>query len=235
MQTEITPTKPQVILLDVYETLLDMRDVERKVNDLLDTSKGYILWFELLLQYCFVDSCTNQFHPFADIAKATMQMTAKKLGRTVDESDIDAMLEWLKYLPVKDDVREGLSALNDLGYRIAALTNTPEEAVCERMERSGLISYFEVVLSAEGFKKYKPSLDVYNWAAEKLKVDKTEILMVSSHDWDIAGASCAGMKTTYLKQSKQMLYLLAPKPDITCSSLMDLANLLQAAGESKQV
>lgn len=228
MQTETTAIKPAVILFDVYETLLDMSDMERKVNALLDTSKGHILWFELLLQYCFAESCTNQFHCFADIAKATLQMTAKRLGRTVSEGEINGVLEWLRYLPVNENVTEGLSALNDLGYRIAALTNSSEDAICERMENTGLISYFEVVLSAESFKKYKPSLEVYNWAAEKLKVATQDVLMVSSHDWDIAGAFCAGMKTAYLKRKKQISYSLAPEPNIVCDSLTELANLLQA-------
>lgn len=223
---ENVSAKPQVILFDVYETLLDMSDLERKVNDLFDSSKGYIVWFELFMEYCFVANCPNQYQEFAAIAKATMQMAGNKMGRSIREIDIEFVLEMLKHLPVHENVPEGLSELIDKGYRIAALTNSPEEVVCERMERTGLISYFENVLSAEKVKKYKPSLEVYEWAARKLGAGTKDIMLVSGHSWDIVGAASAGMQTAFLKKGKQLLYPLAPKPTLVCGSLTDFVNQL---------
>src|SRR5689334_5588805 len=114
--------KPQVIILDVYETMLDMSEMERRVNSLLNSTRGYIIWFELLMEYCFVDNCTSKFNDFASIAKATMQMTASKLGQDISDSDIDSLLVLLKQLPIREEVQKGLSELIDNGYRIAALT-----------------------------------------------------------------------------------------------------------------
>jgi len=224
-----SPVKPKIIVLDVYETLLDMGDLERKVNSLLDSKRSYIIWFEIFMQYCFVDNCTIQFNDFISIAKATMQMTASHLDRTIAEHEIDSVLETLKHLPVHNGVQEGLSALNDEGYRIAALTNSPEQVVRERMERTGLISYFECVLSAEHVKKYKPSMEVYRWAAKKMDAKEKDMLFVSAHGWDIAGAANAGMTTAFMKLGNEILYPLAPKPDLVCSSLLDLANQLKGA------
>lgn len=218
---------PTLILLDVYETILDMTELERRVNNLLDSKRGYNIWFGLFMQYCFVDNCTNQFNSFISIAKATMQMSAQTLGVNVEEEDIDVVLEVLKHLPVHDNVQEGLSLLNDQGFRIAALTNAPAEIVSERMEPTGLISYFEMVLSAERIKKYKPAREVYEWAAKTLKTELSDCLLVSAHGWDIAGGVNAGMQTAYMKVSKEILYPLAPAPDIVCTSLTDLAYQLQ--------
>ncbi len=127
---------------------------------------------------------------------------------------------------MQDGVQEGLSQLHNKGYRIAALTNSPHQIVTDRMERTGLVSYFETVLSAEHVKKYKPSIEVYEWAAHKLEVPLNAILLVSAHGWDIAGAANAGMQTAYIKQPDQMLYPLAPPPDYTCKNLADLAGQL---------
>ncbi len=227
MQLNEEKDKPAVVLLDVYETLLDMTVVEKRVNQILDNKRGYFLWFELFMQYCFVDNCIVQFNDFASIAYATMQMAGRTLGEEIDEHDINEVLELLKHLPVHEGVQEGLSQLNDAGFRIAALTNSPERTVTERMERTGLISYFEKVLSAEHVRKYKPSLEVYEWAIAQLNVQPGEVLLVSAHGWDLAGAVNAGMQTAYLKQSKQMLYPLAPKPNYICTSLTDLASQLK--------
>jgi 2-haloacid dehalogenase len=224
--------KPTLILLDVYETLLDTSEMQRRVNHLLDSKRGYTIWFELFMQYCFVDNCTAQFNDFNSIANATMHMAGRSLGKAVDENEIQNILALLKHLPLHEGVEEGLSALSDHGFRIAALTNSPEETLRERMELTGLISYFEMVLSAEHVKKYKPCIEVYDWATKQLNVEPNHILMVSAHGWDIAGASNAGMQTAYLKQSNQMFYPLAPKPIYTIKNLADLASQMEVFSSS---
>src|SRR5687767_5855289 len=100
--------KPLVILFDVYETLLNMSDIERRVNHLLDSIRGYRIWFELFMQYCFVDNCTVQFNDFTSIAKATMKMTGSMLGHPISDDQINEVLERLKHVPVHENVPENL-------------------------------------------------------------------------------------------------------------------------------
>lgn len=226
--------RPSVLVLDVYETLLDMSDFEHRVNNIMDSKRGYVLWFEMCMQYCFVSNCISKFQPFLEIAKATMQMTAKTLGTKVSEAAINEVLYMLGHLPIKDDVPKALSNLMDKNFRIAALTNAPEQIVRDRMERTGFISYFETVLCAEHIKKYKPCTEIYQWAAESLRAEPKDILMVTAHGWDITGAANAGMQTAYVKQSTQMLYPLAPAPDIVCSNLDDLCTQLSSDKNADQ-
>lgn len=225
--------KPKLILLDVYETLLDMSLVEKKVNQLLNNKKGYTIWFDLFMQYCFVDNCIEQFNNFSSIASATMQMAAQTMAADVQEDDIQGVLELLKHLPVHEGVQAGLSGLIDQGFEIAALTNSSERTVTERMVNTGLISYFKKVMSAEHVGKYKPDLKVYNWAVKEMETSPHETLLVSAHGWDIAGAANAGMQTAYLKQSKQMLYPLSPQPGYSCTGLTDLAFQLSQKYDNK--
>jgi 2-haloacid dehalogenase len=181
----------------------------------------------MFMQYCFVDNCTAQFNDFNSIANATMHMAGRSIGNAVDENEVQNILALLKHLPLHEGVEEGLSALSDHGFRIAALTNSPEVTLRERMELTGLISYFEMVLSAEHVKKYKPCIEVYEWAVKQLGLEANNILLVSAHGWDIAGASNAGMQTAYLEQSSQMLYPLAPTPTYTIRNLTDLASQMK--------
>jgi 2-haloacid dehalogenase len=225
LQQVVNP--PKAILFDVYHTLLDMSPIEKRMNALLDSKRGYLIWFEQFMQYCFVDNCTKQFSDFTSIATATMQMTAKTLGTILSQEEITGVLDLLKQLPVFEDVQEALSQLHELGFRIAALTNSPEETINERMERTGLISYFEMVLSAEHIKKYKPCTEVYQWAADKLEIGIHEMLLVSSHSWDIMGGATAGMQTAYVRQNEKLLYPLAPKPNYISKNLVGLVNQLE--------
>lgn len=229
MQLHDKSFAPKVILFDVYETLLNMAEVERLVNNILNNKQGYVIWFELFMQYCFVDNCISQFNSFDSIAGATLEMAGKSMRRSVSKEDTNEILEMLRQLPVHADVQEGLSMLKDEGFRIAALTNSPGHIIKSRMERTGLISYFETVFSAEEIKKYKPSAEVYQWAAQKLETAPGEILMVSAHGWDIAGAANANLLTAYMNKKNQMLYPLSPSPTIICKDLASLANKLEMA------
>ena len=105
--------KPTIILLDVYETLLDMVDVERKVNQLLNSKRGYTIWFQLFMQYCFVDNCIKQFNDFPSIAFATMQMAGQTLTREIQVKDINTAMELLKHLLTHQGIQEGLPSLID--------------------------------------------------------------------------------------------------------------------------
>jgi 2-haloacid dehalogenase len=218
----------KVVLLDIYETMIDMSEIEKRVNHLLDSKRGYLIWFELFMQYTFVENCTIRFNDFPSIGRATMQMAGTLLNTYVKEEDIQDALELMKHLPLKEGVQEGLSLLHQKGFRIAALTNSAEKMVRDRMERTGLVSYFEKVLSAEHVKKYKPCIEVYEWAAEEMDVRLDQVLMVSAHGWDISGAANAGMQTAFIKQPRQMLYPLAPKPGYVAKNLEALAGELAA-------
>lgn len=226
MDTNEQFVRPQVIFLDLYETMLDMTEVERRLNHLLDSKRGYAIWLELLMQHCFADNHYQSYHPFTAIAKATMQMTAKMVGRSLEESAINDLLVLLEHLPVHDGVPEGLSRLKDEGFLLAALTNAPLSIVRNRMEFTGLISYFDNVLSAEAVRKYKPAKEVYQWALQQMDTTAENALLASTHGWDIAGAQNAGMKTAYIKQRNRMLYPLAGQPDFTCYNLQELADKL---------
>jgi 2-haloacid dehalogenase len=220
-------SRPEVLVFDVYGTLLDMSEVERRINVVTDSKRGYIVWFEMFMQYCFANNSLGSFHDFMSIAKVTLQMTGRELGRSISEVEANDVMERLKQLPVHEEAQGCLSELNDEGYRITALTNAPEKTFCDRMERTGLISYFEAVWSAEAVRKYKPDRRVYEWAAQKLNVATNDMLMITSHGWDIAGAKNAGMKTAYIKRSRQLLYPLSPEPDILCNALTELSVALK--------
>ena len=218
----IEKVKPKLLLFDVYETLLDMEMLERKANIILNSKRGYLYWFELFMQYCFIDNSLDIHHSFVSIAKATLQIAGKNLGEHITEDQADEVVEMLNHLPLKEGITEALSDLYDQNYRIAALTNASQQIIESRMETTGLISYFEEVLSAEQVNKFKPAKQVYLWAAEKLGLAPKEILFVSSHSWDIAGAANAGMQTAFLEHEKQIFYSLFAEPDLIVTNVEQL-------------
>lgn len=218
--------KPKFLLFDVYDTLLDMSEIRKRINSALGSKRGYDLWYSLLTQYCFLHNCTATFQPFTEVCRATLRMAGGQLGTQVTEAHIDDLLHLMKHLPLHDGAPQVLSQLYDAGYRLAALTNAPLDVLRERMERTGLVSYFNPVLSSETIRQYKPATAVYQWAAKQCGVAAEACMLLSSHDWDIAGAHTAGMQTAYIERPYRMAYPFTPQPHLQVPGLGQLLQYL---------
>ena len=215
-----------VIIFDVNETLLDMSPLKKKINTLLKSSKGFRIWFGMLLQYSLVDNCTNNYHDFSTIAAAALDMAAKALNVAIAENEKKDALQTLKNLSAYEDVPKGLQLLKDNNFRLATLTNSPTATLFAQLENAKLTPYFEATLSIDTIKKYKPAVETYKWAADQLSVNITETLLVAAHGWDIAGALQAGMQTAFVEREGQSLYPLSPKPSFIAKDIVDIANKL---------
>lgn len=216
-------SKLPVILFDVNETLLDMSPLRKAINRLLGTTKGFRIWFGMLLHYSLVDNCTNSYHDFSAIANATLEMAAKALKEDIDEKEKEAALATIKELPAYPDVTKGLNTLKENGFRLATLTNSAFTILTAQLQYSKLTKYFDATLSVDSIQKYKPALETYQWAAEQLSVSPTDIIMVAAHGWDIAGALQAGMQTAFIERKGQSLYPLVAKPQLFGRDLDEIA------------
>jgi len=217
-----------LIVFDVNETLLDMSVLKNKINSLLGSSKGFRVWFGMLLQYSLVDNCTGAYHDFVSIANATLDMTAKSLKIDVDEKEKKAALATIKELPAYPDVPNGLQLLKDNGFRLATLTNSPTPTLTAQLQYAKLTEYFEATLSIDTIKKYKPAIETYTWAIKQLSVSVNGAILVAAHGWDIAGALQAGMQAAFIEREGQSLYPLSPKPTFTGKDLLEIANKIIA-------
>ncbi len=106
------------------------------------------------------------------------------------------------------------------------LTNSTQEVVTQQMKSAGLTDYFEELLSIDSISKYKPHPDAY--ALEKAGVKPGEAMLIAAHGWDITGALQAGMQATFINQEGQVLYPLAPEPQVNAPTLTEIAEKLIA-------
>ena len=196
------------------------------MNEILDSKRGFRIWFGMLLQYSLVDNCTGYYHDFSTIADATLDMAAKALETTIDAEQKQEALGEIKKLSAYPDVEEGLTMLRAAGYRLATLTNSPPATQSEQLQYAGLTKYFEQTLSIDAVKKYKPATESYQYAAKALGVNTKDILLVAAHGWDIAGALAAGMQAGFIERKGQSLYPLVTQPGFAGKDLVEVANAI---------
>jgi 2-haloacid dehalogenase len=224
--------KKPVLVFDVNETLLDMSPLKKAVIALLEEEQGFRIWFGMLLHYSTVSNHIGQYHNFSTIAAATLDMAALSLHKKVTEDQIKETLSIITSLKAYPDVIKGLQLLKEHGFRLTTLTNSPESALKKQLTNSDLTIYFEQALSIDAIKKYKPAKGTYLWAAKKLAVEPTELMLIAAHGWDIAGASHAGLATGFIAREGQSLYPLSNKPDYVASDILAMAEQLVAAFNS---
>lgn len=97
-------------------------------------------------------------------------------------------------VPLKAGVRESLAAVRRVGLRVAVASSSPSRLIEGALERVGLRSEFEQVVSAEGERFGKPHPGVYLTAAKRLGVSPGECLALEDSVNGVLAATSAGMR-----------------------------------------
>jgi len=96
-----------------------------------------------------------------------------------------------KSLPY-DGVIDGLQALFNKGFRLACVTNKPEEFTLPLLKASGLADFFELVVSGDSLPNKKPDPIQLHHICAKFDVPEYEAMLVGDSATDIAAAQAAG-------------------------------------------
>jgi 2-haloacid dehalogenase len=200
------------ILCDVNETLLDLAPVRAEFGRICGDRSLAGTWFAQLLKLAFVATITGSYQPFPDLGAAAFDMVAESGGITPKATDRAAVVAALGSLPAHPDATTGLRTLDEAGFRIAALTNSPRLVAEEQLAGAGLASHFERIMSVDMVGTFKPAAATYLAAIEELGTVPQETVMVAAHDWDIAGAMTAGLVGAFVARPGQVLSPLQPPP-----------------------
>ncbi|HEY4006646.1 MAG TPA: HAD-IA family hydrolase, partial [Pseudonocardia sp.] len=118
-------------------------------------------------------------------------------------------------------------------YTIAPLSNGNVALLVDMAKRAGLP--WDLVLSAELVRHYKPDPQTYRSAPELLGLLPDQVMLVAAHRSDLAAARTNGLRTTYLRRPAEWGPAgVAPEPgpedglDHVVDSLTELADLLGA-------
>lgn len=131
-----------------------------------------------------------------------------------------------RQLPAYGDVREAINLLKDHNINVIAVTNSSDEMVKEQLTHSDLIDLVDSYYSVDSVEKYKPFEDIYRYVLNEENIKANETVMVAAHDWDLFGAKKAGLHTAYIKRKKDQYNPYYFKPDLSNSSLVDLARYI---------
>ena len=216
--------RPEALVFDVNETLLDMSPLRIDFEDVFGTGDAMGEWFARLLHGSLVANQLDHYRAFGVLGVEALLTVAERRGISIDEGTATEVVTRLAILPVHLDVIPALERLLDAGFRTAALTNGSTKAANVQIENAGLHTFIQRVISVEEVGRFKPDPATYRHAAQVMDLHVSQTMLISAHDWDVAGAITAGASAAFVRRPGSMWSLPSETPEIIGTDLTEIAN-----------
>jgi 2-haloacid dehalogenase len=226
----IKPSKIEVLLFDVNETLLDITTLEPFFERVFNDAAVLRSWFAELVLYSQTMTLSGLYEPFANLALGSLKMVATNHHITITDSDVEEFKSMLTNLPAHPDVIQGLQRLKDAGYRLATLTNSAPTASPTLLEKAGISEFFEYQFSVDTVRAFKPHPSTYQHGLTQMGLEPEQVCLVACHLWDTIGAQAVGCKGAFITRKNNNLLIAqnVPQPDFIAQDISDLADQLIA-------
>lgn len=218
--------KPEVIALDVIETLFSLEALERSLRTLGLPEGAGDAFLLSVLRDAFALEASGVFKAFPEVARGALAAALSSKGMEAGADTVKRGLSAFGELDPHPDVAAGLERARHNGFRLLALTNGSAEATLRLFARAGLDLYLERIVSIEELRHWKPSPEVYRHAAAVMGVAPQRVALVAAHDWDIHGAREAGLSTGWLRRAGKPRNEAFAPPTVEGASLAEVVDAL---------
>ncbi len=237
-------TDISAVIFDYYETLAQISRatreetfdaLARKVSVSLPPGEAYRQWVEFTTKDHEMrfgghrrSPLEGPTPPFITFLEVWEQRSADLFGHWgVDapaQVGVDAYMAAHGRAPVYPEVPGALAALHE-HYRLAVLSDADAAFIEPSIEHNGL--EFELVLTSEDVRAYKPHVSLFHDACGRLGVTPSQAVYVGDTPWqDVEGARNAGMQTVWVNRHGASWPDDIEPPPAVVTSLAELPSVL---------
>ena len=216
-------TRPEVVAFDVNETLLDLAPVRAALVEAGEPESLLRTVFARTLLTGIAATATGTWCRFGEAFDAAL---AQESGLSGDRRlrIADAFGE----LAPHPDVEPALRTLTEAGVRVVTLTHGSPGVAEAGLARGGVSPLVERSLSSEVIRAWKPSREVYLWAAGTCDVAPDRMALVAAHGWDVLGAQRAGLTGAWFPRSERTYPAVYEQPHVAADDLRAAVDALLA-------
>jgi 2-haloacid dehalogenase len=161
---------------------------------------------------------------YLDSSRRALLYTLRACKLPFDDVDVRRIMEGWEELSPFPDVAKGLQRLGSK-YRLVVLSNGDRDYLL-RVVTNRVRFPFDATISVDDVCSFKPSPQVYRYAARVLQAEPAELMMISAHSFDAVGARASGYRAAYVNRY-DLPYDETPYGfDVEASDFVDLANRL---------
>jgi 2-haloacid dehalogenase len=211
------------VAFDVNETLLDLSPVRAALVEAGEAEWLLGTVFARTLMTGFAAATVGSWCTFRDAFDAAL---AQETGLSADARA--AVADSFRELSPHPDVEPALRRLVEAGVRVITLSHGSPGVAETGLERGGITPLVERTLTSEAIRAWKPSREVYLWAAGTCRVAPDRIALVAAHGWDVLGAQRAGLTGAWFPRSERTYPAVYDEPHVRADSLAGAVDALLA-------
>lgn len=212
-------TRPQVVIFDVNETLIDLNPLRATFEEVGLPGGHMDLWYAGVLRDGIALAAAGGFAEFAHIGKDVLR------GMGLADQQADHVLSAFTELGLHPDVPDGMRGLRAAGIRLFTMTNGTAAMTRRILGDAGLLDVVEDTLDVTGPRVWKPARAAYAYAVGRAGAHPDQAALVAVHPWDIDGAQRAGLMGAYLDRRGVPYPETVSAPRVTALDLRELAGL----------
>jgi 2-haloacid dehalogenase len=206
--------RPEVVAFDVNETLLDLAPVRAALVEAGEPESLLRTVFARTLLTGIAATATGTWCRFREAFDAALAQESELSGDRRSRI-ADAFGE----LAPHPDVEPALRTLTEAGVRVVTLTHGSPGVAEAGLARGGVSPLVERSLSSEVIRAWKPSREVYLWAAGTCDVPPDRMALVAAHGWDVLGAQRAGLTGAWFPRSERTYPAVYEQPHVAADDL----------------
>lgn len=221
------PDNVNIFTFDSYSTLVDVESVKESLSSYVDNPDPVSdLWRTRSLEYTMVSNFTESYQTFYEMNRDALKHALNTYGIELSEEEIENILSTYHKLEVFSDVKKGMKELKELGYDLYVLSNGNPEMLESMIDHAGIESLIDGTISAHEIETYKPSPNLYEYAADRIGVPTSEIAHVAALWFDVQGAKSAGMQGVWIDRKDEPWDPFDGEPDLKIKNLHELVDEL---------
>jgi 2-haloacid dehalogenase len=223
----------RTLTFDVFGTILDLGTSHApRLSDFLKSKGAPIsaadLWErwrnrQRLQQYEDNLFCAGHFG-YLDSSRRALSYTLRASKLPFDQSDLHRIMEGWQELHPFPDVMTGLERLRTK-FKLVVLSNGDQQFLAQ-VVKDRIRCEFDGVISVDDVRAFKPSPQVYRYAARVLAAEPCQLMMVSAHSFDAIGARASGYRAAYVNRYDLPYDETPYRCDIESPDFIDLAQRL---------
>jgi|SRR5450432_1229932 len=177
---------------------------------------------------CEAEAEAGDFKIYRKILESVVEAFGRKLGFTPSTAEVQSLPQSLHNWPLFTDTVEALRQLNTR-YKLAIISNVDDDLFAETAKL--LQVPFAAIITAQQARSYKPSLNNFQLALERIGRPKERILHVAQSLYhDVVPTRALGWKNVWVNRRKNLAGPGATvpaniEPDLEVASLQALADL----------
>ena len=221
------------LTFDLFGTILDLGGSHATRLGQFLKSKGSALKAEALWERWRARQRIEQFQDnlfctghlgYLDSSRRALIYALRAAGLPFDDADVCRIMEGWQELDPFPDAVPGLERLRSK-FKLVVLSNG-ERDYLPQVVKNRLRFDFDGVISVDEVGAFKPSPQVYRYAARVLKAEPCELMMVSAHSFDAVGARASGYRAAYVNRYDLPYDETPYRADVEARDFLDLAEKL---------